>query len=318
VGSNAIRITITAESGARNVVTVTVTRKDGYYLEDLDQVLGSDEDADIILREGSTIISEQDVEKIKNSGKTISFIVNDKTIKYGWTIDGAKISEAKDFDAGITITDLEDNKDASKLSNYADGLLVSFNQAGAFIGGTTVRIYVGDKYSDGDLINIYYYEKEGERLESVASAVAVKDGYLEFGVEKGTDYVVTMSNVPGIGTSEADNTKDGDENKGFDVTPLLIVLLIVMTMVAVAGWFMFLKGKKHQGNNPDTNPKLSDSKPSDSESSDLEPSDYEPSDSEPSDSDYDDHDHEEGGSPKGSGDGDFSEGSSEEVEYYGD
>ena len=179
VGSNTIAITITAESGARNVVTVTVTRKDGYYLEDIDQVLAGDGDADIILKD-STIISKENVEKIKNSGKSVSFIVNGETTKYGWVIDGAKISEVKDFDAGITVTDLEDNKDASKLSNYADGLLVTFNQSGTFIGGTTVRIYVGDKYSDGDLINIYYYEKDGERLESVTSAVAVKDGYLVF------------------------------------------------------------------------------------------------------------------------------------------
>ena len=159
---------------------------------------------------------------------------------------------------------------------------MTFNQSGTFIGGTTVRIYVGDKYSDGDLINIYYYEKDGERLESVTSAVAVKDGYLEFGVEKGTNYVVTMSDIPGIGTSNTDNKKNDDGDKGFDIVPLLVVLLIVMAIAAAAGWFMFSRSKKRPNDNLDSNPKPSNPKPYDSELVESKPSESKPSEPKPS------------------------------------
>ena len=105
-------------------------------------------------------------------------------------------------------------------------------------------------YEDGEAVNVYYYA-DGQ-LESIANAVAVKDGYLEIGIEKGVDYLLTMSEVPGLGAQTEEEKDDG--NKGFNVAPLLAILLGAMTAVALVGWCLFAKSKKHSNPNPNPNP----------------------------------------------------------------
>ena len=112
-----------------------------------------------------------------------------------------------------------------------------------------MRIPVGEKYEDGEAVNVYYYA-DGQ-LESIASAVAVKDGYLEIGIEKGVDYLLTMSEVPGLGAQTEEKKDDG--NKGFNAAPLLAILLGAMTAVALVGWCLFAKSKKHSNPNPNPN-----------------------------------------------------------------
>ena len=61
VGENNIEVVVTAENGSKNKINIKVTRKDGYYLDDLDSVLNNEkiEDINIIINADSKITESQ-------------------------------------------------------------------------------------------------------------------------------------------------------------------------------------------------------------------------------------------------------------------
>ena len=248
VGENNIEITVTAENGSQNKISIKVTRKDAYYLEDLDSVLNSSTANDIIINSDSKL-SSQDLSKIKNSKKTIRFNYNDENKKtlYSWSIDGSKMN---DFDELITGIDFKSNnsKEISKLSNYADGLYISMKHNGGLPSGTKIKIYVGDKYSDGDIVNAYYYNSNNNKLENVKEGLTVKDGYVEFEVEKGSDYFITMSTIS--------NSDKVVSTTGKSSSPILLVIIGILSLSVIGLIIAFIlknkKNKKDDDNNNDS------------------------------------------------------------------
>lgn len=113
IGENNIEIIVTAENGSQNKINIKVTRKDGYYLEDLDSILNNNKITDInITIKSDTIITKEDLEKIKNSKKTVKFNYynDDKSLAYSWIIDGSKIKTTSNLSTIIT-SDSDNKKD---------------------------------------------------------------------------------------------------------------------------------------------------------------------------------------------------------------
>ena len=195
VGENNIEVIVTAESGLQNRINIKVTRKDGYYLEDLDALLKNKQANDVIINKDSKITKEN-LDKIKESRKQVNFNYynEDKKLIYSWTLDGSKIDNSNEFITTIT-NESGEIKNISKLSNYADGLYVNFGYSGKLPKGTKIKIYVGDKFEDSSVVNIYHYVKDKNKLEDIKKNIKVKDGYIEFDVEHCSEYFVTMSNL---------------------------------------------------------------------------------------------------------------------------
>jgi len=195
VGENNIEVIVTAESGLQNKINIKVTRKDGYYLEDLDALLKNKDANDVIINKDSKITKEN-LDKIKESRKQVNFNYynEDKKLIYSWTLDGSKIDNSNEFITTIT-NESGEIKNISKLSNYADGLYVNFGYSGKLPKGTKIKIYVGDKFEDSSVVNIYHYVKDKNKLEDIKKNIKVKDGYIEFDVEHCSEYFVTMSNL---------------------------------------------------------------------------------------------------------------------------
>jgi hypothetical protein len=132
IGENKIEITITSESGDKNIINVNITRKDGYYLSDLEEILNNKNitDADIII-DSDSIVTKEQIEKIKNSKKTIrlNYFDENKKLIYSWIINGEFIKETAELNTSISYT-AENTKEIYELSNYADGLYVSFKHNG--------------------------------------------------------------------------------------------------------------------------------------------------------------------------------------------
>ena len=117
VGENNIEIIVTAENGSQNKINIKVTRKDGYYLEDLDSILNNNKITDInITIKSDTIITKEDLEKIKNSKKTVKFNYynDDKSLAYSWIIDGSKIKTTSNLSTIIT-SNSDNKKDILKI-----------------------------------------------------------------------------------------------------------------------------------------------------------------------------------------------------------
>lgn len=235
IGENNIEIIVTSEAGTQNKINVKVTRKDGYYLDDLDSVLNNDKIKDININiNKDTTLSTKDVEKIKKSKKTVklNYYNEDKKLLYSLIIDGSKIKNAQDFITTISY-DSENKNAMLKLSNYADGLYISLKQAKDLPAGMKIRLYVGDKYQDNDIVNVYAYNKD--KLELVKSKIKVEDGYVEFDAVEASDYLVTKSTVPGeIKVAET----------GSSSNTLSIVLIIMLILLVTAFVLYILKNKK--------------------------------------------------------------------------
>jgi len=197
IGENEFEIIVTSESGLKNRINIKVTRKDGYYLEDLESLLkdSKSDTIDIIINSDSKVSSEY-LTKIKNSGKVVNFNYYDENKKliYSWSVDGSKINEIREF---VTLLSYKSEKfeEISNLSNYADGLYISFEHSGILPKGIKIKLYVGDKFDNGKIVNLYHYEEDSKKLVLTKDKINVKEGYIEFDIEKCFEYFITMSNI---------------------------------------------------------------------------------------------------------------------------
>ena len=236
IGENNIEIVITSESGKENKINVKVNRKDAIYLEDLDNALNSKIEEIMVNIKSDSKLSSSDLTKIKNSKKIVSFNYYDenKKIIYTWILDGSKINDFEELEMGITFKS-DNEKKISKLSNYADGLYLNMKHNGSVPNGTKLKIYVGNKFSDKDKVNIYHYDKNNNNLEEISKGVKVKDGYVEFDIKKCSDYFITMSTIGAL-----------KDSKSASKTSLVLpIVLIVITLLVIFGFVIYvLKNKK--------------------------------------------------------------------------
>lgn len=232
VGENTITVVITAENQSKNNITIKVTRKDGYYLTDLDKELQDDskDELDIVISNDSKI-SNDNLEKIKNSGKKVKFNYFDenKKVLYSWIIEGSKINNLNEFVTTI-VYDSENVEKISELSNYADGIYVNFKHEGNLPNNTKIKLYVGDKFKNNNLLNIYHYA--GDSLKLVKDKVTVVDGYIEFELEHCSEYLVTRSML---------NKKSEESKSSIDIS--WIIVGVEFIVIIVLGILLLNKNK---------------------------------------------------------------------------
>lgn len=250
VGENNIEIIVTAENGSQNKINIKVTRKDGYYLEDLDSILNNNKITDInITIKSDTIITKEDLEKIKNSKKTVKFNYynDDKSLAYSWIIDGSKIKTTSNLSTIIT-NDSDNKKDILKLSNYADGLFVVLKQNDLPLG-TKLKLFVGNKYENNDFVNVYSYRNN--KLYLLKNKIKMDNGYVEFDLDNASEYFVTMSTIPNTNiTTKVEN------NEKISILPI-IILIICLVIIGIIIIFI-IKNKRKKKYNYDDYEELSD------------------------------------------------------------
>ena len=234
-GENVITLVVTSESGSQNKINIKVTRKESFGLDDLDNALKSSNTANIIINKDSKL-STQDLSKIKDSGKVVSLIYKDDKNKelYSWIIDGSKINDYDELYTGISFSSTNEDK-ISKLSNYADGINISMNHKGKIPRGVRVRLFVGEKYSNGDKVNVYYFNETSKKLEIAKENVTVEDGYIVFFVKKGSDYFITKSIID----------MSNDVVKLGNIISIISVICVLIVIILIIFFLLFKRLKKN-------------------------------------------------------------------------
>ena len=102
--------------------------------------------------------------------------------------------------------------------------------------GTKIKLYVGDKYKDNDLLNIYYYNKNNKELINSSKSLKVKDGYIEFEVSESGDYFITMSSI--------DNSVSIESNSNGVMNILLIIIIILSILIVLVSTIMIILLKR--------------------------------------------------------------------------
>ncbi len=230
VGENEFNVEIVAEDGTINNILLKINRRDKFILKDLKDIIDNNDVTNIeIYIDKNDVISKDDLNLIKKSKKIVRFSYydeNDKLI-YSWIIDGKKIEKVYEVNTTINLSGNK-AKDIKKLSNYADGIFLDFKHNGILVNGTSIKLYVGDKFEDGNLVSVYYYNEKNNTLDLKIESIKVKKGYIEFDIDHCSNYFVTMSNL-----------KDNKSNNVFAIIIIIELIIVIAIMV-----FYFIKRKK--------------------------------------------------------------------------
>lgn len=194
-GNNVITIEVTAENEDKKTYTLNVTRRDDNPIATIETFASVAEkttkDTIIIeIKDDKTIITSDILRFIKENNKNI--IVNkyekDKLV-YSWHISGKYISSIKDYDTNIKYS--SDNiKEIEKLTNYSEALYLNFAYEGYLPIGTKIKIYVGDRYADGEILKLYSYN---EKISLEKDNIKVEDGYIEYDLDHCSEYFLTRA-----------------------------------------------------------------------------------------------------------------------------
>ncbi len=157
----------------------------------------------------SSGLSKTVLQAIKDSGKEVTFVKKENgRALYSWTFDGSELGDTdtiQDIDLNISFT--TENKAAiDKLAGDKNSLYLSFAYQGELPAPVRITVYVGDKYKDGDTLNLYYFNEKTKQAEEIAAGLTVKDGYVSFTLIHMSDYFLTANKIGQNGIS------DGKEN----------------------------------------------------------------------------------------------------------
>jgi len=238
VGENLIQVIITSEAGTQNRINVKITRKKGFFIEDLDSLLKNNKIKTLnITINSDTKITKKDLEKIKSSKKVVNFnYYVDDVIFYTWIIDGSKLSNTNDF--LTTIKDSSNKKDMLRLSNYADGLYISLDEKSKLPDSIKLRYHVGTKYNNNDLINIYSFDKTNDKLNHTVKKVKVKNGYIKFTPDTMSDYLITMSTI------QENHNEVTIDKKSTNIITVMLIFIIILLVVLIICVLMYKKRKR--------------------------------------------------------------------------
>ena len=198
VGTNAVKIIVTAENGDIKTYVINVTRKSdapSTTIKELDKVLEKTTAKEIIIdvKDENTELTKETLTSMKNSKKTFTINnYNENIINYSWSIEGKNIGDTKSIDTSIKFNS-ENAESINKLTNYADSVYLDFAHEGELPKGTKIKIYVGDRYEDGTKVNVYHYDNDKNKMNDIKTELEVKNGYVEFGIEHCSEYIITRA-----------------------------------------------------------------------------------------------------------------------------
>lgn len=241
VGENTFEIVVTSESGATNKIVIKVTRKDGFYLEDLEDALkdNSIKAVDINIKDGA-VITKEDLNKIRNSKKIVNLNYYDssKKLLYSIILDGSKINSSTEFTATISNTS-ENSNLIGELSGNSNGIYAVTK--GNLPPAAKIKMYVGNKYKNGEIVNVYYYDKANNKLESLKNDLKVTNGYIEFENNSNyNEYYILSKNA-------VKNNDEQEQNKSTNIFLILSIIEFIIIILLVI-YFIIIKPKLDKKN----------------------------------------------------------------------
>ncbi len=148
--------------------------------------------------------------QMKGKQKDITVGVTDENnrLKYQWKFSSDTVTQT-DMDIDLSISFDTDRADAVKeITGRDDVMYLSFAHHGALPGPATIKTYVGNQYKDGDVVYLYYFNEEQNRVESVGGVnkgLVVKNGYVEYTITHCSLYFLSTAMANDVNSVEPDN-----------------------------------------------------------------------------------------------------------------
>ncbi len=229
VGENRFEVLVTAENKSQQIYIIYVTRKDNnFFLEDLEEALEGDEPVEIHLRIDD-IIQPENINMIKNSKKKV--IMNGNN--YSWVLDGNTVEEHDEIKTNIFFK-LDNQEEFDEKTGYISGVYLSYENNNKNMNGIKNRIYVGDKYKDGDVLRLYTYKDD--EIVLCEEEIKVENGYVEISpIEQ--NYFLTKGEIK--------NAVEKKETNIFMITTIieLVVIIGLISFIIIKNNKVFKKNK---------------------------------------------------------------------------
>lgn len=221
-GVNKFEVTVTAENGNVKIYTITIIRKNNLIEEKL------------IKSEKDLIISSNKFKNAKEEYQDLIFIINNKEDKelYRWEFKTENLKDTTiNSKLDIQINNSEYSKEILKLTKLKNITNLSFKHEGALPGKSTITINIANMYQDGDIVNLYHYDKSSKEIRLIKEKINVENGLIIFDIEHCSEYFLTDTIVDNILVSSSiDNA-----NIVYIIIPVLLIVLL--------GFFIFIKNK---------------------------------------------------------------------------
>ncbi|MNV84484.1 hypothetical protein D3C71_1783620 [compost metagenome] len=109
-------------------------------------------------------------------------------------------------------------------------LYLSFEHHGELPAPATMKVFVGDKYSNGSKVSLNYYNESTNKIEFISGDIEVIDGYVTFVITHCSEYFLAQQS-----TSNIQNPNTGDVN---------VLVLSVISLLSIAGIIYIINTRK--------------------------------------------------------------------------
>ena len=203
----------------------------------IDKITNEKSSTIVVYASQDASISAEVINKLKETGKTLSVGVVDENGKVNAivTLDGSKLGNAtKDFALKITVNVKSDSVSnaVSKVGIAADKYtVIDIDYSGKLPGTFKIAVNVADKFADGTQLALYYNNESAGQLENQYQVTTVTGGFAEFAIDHCSQYVLVdvAAARSMITTSTIASPKTADAGH--------IVLWIMLMCAAVAAYF---------------------------------------------------------------------------------
>ena len=232
IGNNKIEVILTAENGATKTIVLNITRREKDLISDLNSILKEpNKDISIDLKQGD-ILKSSHLNEIKKASKkiTLNYII-DKKVIYGWSFKGNSLTNFNDFETTVTV-----NRNIpyyiDQITNNTDGLYFKVSNTNSYANEFLLKLYIGDLYKDKTELNVYLFNSN--KLELYATKVDVKDGYIEFPINKGFEFIVTdkVIDTDAIVTSGDIGRGEGNSNELYYYIAIIVIIVLLSIVFA--------------------------------------------------------------------------------------
>lgn len=247
IGNNKIEVVLTAENGATKTIILNITRREKDLITDIESLLKENKkDISVEIKQGD-ILNSNHLNGLKKSSKnlTLDYIV-DKIVLYSWSFKGSSLTNFDDFDTTVS-TNRNVPYYIDQITNNTNGLYFKVSNSNNYSNNALLKLFIGDLYKDKTELNVYLFNKN--KLDFYATKVDVKNGYIEFPINKGEEFFVTDKEID---TSKVATLGDIGKGEGKSIEIYyyiaIIVIIILLSLVIAKIKSNLSKKKKNDSN----------------------------------------------------------------------
>ena len=189
IGNNKIVIKVTAEDESISEYIINVEKTEGIITTLSDFNIYESDKVTIQIVDDNFIIDSEKLKLLKDKNLTVN-IYKENRYLYSWFFENMNISN--ELNTKIEFYS-EDYYYIQQLSNYADFILLNFKNQNELPENTKVKIFIGDKYLDEDLLNLYFFDTN--KLKLVERNLKVEEGFVYIDLKHTSQYILTKSNI---------------------------------------------------------------------------------------------------------------------------